>query len=242
MGYEIVPFDRDTPVESTILKGVTHVLSSVAPDSRGDPVLDAHGADLRGSRTLYWAGYLSSTAVYGSHESGWVDENTPPEPTSERGIARVAAEQAWAASGLPAHTFRLSGIYGPGRNVLRELRNGTARIIVKPGHVFSRIHVDDIVATLETSIARPAPGAVYNVSDDEPAPSSDVVAYGAWLLDVEPPPIEAFEDAVMSVALRSFYAENRWVSNVRIRDELGVDLEYPTYREGLTALLETERA
>ena len=161
---------------------------------------------------------------------------------SERGIARVAAEEAWAATGLPLHTFRLAGIYGPGRNVLRQLRKGTARRVVKAGQVFSRIHVSDIVTTLETAIARAAPGALYNVADDEPASAAEVVEYGAWLLGIEPPPATLLEEADLTAAARAFYADNRRVSNARLRDVLGVDLRYPTYREGLTALLAVEGA
>jgi nucleoside-diphosphate-sugar epimerase len=148
----------------------------------------------------------------------------------------VRAEGHWLASGLPVHIFRLAGIYGPGRNALESVRAGTARRIVKPGQVFGRIHVEDIAAVLTASIARPNPGAIYNVADDEPAPPEDVVAYAAELLGMPPPPAVPFEEAELSPAARSFYADNRRVDNRRIRHELGVELRFPSYREGLLAL------
>jgi nucleoside-diphosphate-sugar epimerase len=173
-----------------------------------------------------------------------VDEATPLRPLGERGRARVAAEAAWlalhAAHGVPVHVFRLAGIYGPGRGPFEKVRAGAARRIIKPGQVFSRIHVDDIGATLAASIARPNPGAAYNVCDDEPAPPEDVLAHAAALLGLPPPPEVAFEDADMSPMARSFYAESKRCANRRIREELGVRLAYPTYREGLAAVLAAE--
>ena len=165
-------FSREQPlVEPRLaLDGVTHLLTSIAPDAEGDPVLDRHLDDLRAIPTLRWVGYLGTTAVYGDRQGGWVDETTPIEPTLARADRRARAEAAWLASGLPAHIFRLAGIYGPGRNALVSLREGTARRIVKPGQMFSRIHVEDIATVLEASMARPRPGAIYNVCDDEPAP------------------------------------------------------------------------
>jgi nucleoside-diphosphate-sugar epimerase len=167
-----------------------------------------------------------------------VDETTPPAPTTARGRARLAAEAAWRATGLPVHIFRLAGIYGPGRSPFEKLRAGTAQRIVKPGQVFSRIHVDDIAAVLAASIAAPAPGTVYNLCDDEPAPPQDVIAHAAALLGLPPPPevpwVEA--EAGLSPMARSFYAESKRIRNDRIK-ALGVRLAYPTYREGLAAIL-----
>jgi len=233
-GWPMFAFDRDRPLRPEALAGVTHVLTSIPPDEMGDPVLDRHGADLRGVR---WIGWLGTTAVYGDRQGGWVDEDTPIEPTLARADRRARAEAAWLASGLPVHIFRLAGIYGPGRNAFVNLRQGTARRIVKPGQVFSRIYVEDIATVLEASIARPRPGAIYNVCDDELAPPDQVVAHAAKLMGVEPPPAQDYATAELSPMARTFYRDNRRVRNDRIKAELGVRLAYPNYREGLAALL-----
>lgn len=218
------------------LDRATHLLSSVAPDAEGDPALREAQEQIAAARPD-WVGYLSTTGVYGDHGGDWVDEDTPLTPSTARGRARVAAEAAWQALGLPLHIFRLAGIYGPGRGPFAKVRAGTARRIVKEGQVFSRIHVDDIAQVLAASIARPDPGAIYNVCDDDPAPPQDVIAEAARLLGLPVPPEVAFEDADLSPMARSFYAESKRVRNDRIKRELGVQLRYPTYREGLTALL-----
>lgn len=230
-------FDRAHPLPADAFAGVTHVLSSIPPDEAGDPVLDLHLRELRALAGLRWVGWLGTTAVYGDRGGAWVDEATLIEPTLARADRRARAEAAWLASGLPVHIFRLAGIYGPGRNAFVNLKDGTARRIVKPGQVFSRIHVDDIATVLEASIARPAPGAVYNVCDDEPAPPQDVVAFAAALMGVPPPPEQPYATAELSPMARTFYRDNRRVRNERIKRELGVTLAYPTYREGLRALL-----
>jgi nucleoside-diphosphate-sugar epimerase len=243
-GYQGFRFDRDRPLRdaSAALAGATHVLTSVAPDEAGDPVLAHHLADLRGCATLEWVGYLGTTGVYGDRAGAWVDEAAAVAPTMRRTRRRVAAEGHWLASGLPVHIFRLAGIYGPGpgRNALDGVRAGTARRIVKPGQVFGRVHVDDIAQVLRASIARPNPGAIYNVADDEPAPPQDVIAFACALLGVAPPPEVPYEQADLSPMARSFYADNRRVCNARIKRELGVRLRYPTYRDGLRAILEQE--
>ncbi|TNF64150.1 MAG: SDR family oxidoreductase [Rhodobacteraceae bacterium] len=218
------------------LAQATHVLQSMAPDQGGDPVLAAHAAELAAARPE-WVGYLSTTGVYGDHQGGWVDESTPLTPATARGLARVQAEQGWEALGLPLHIFRLAGIYGPGRGPFEKVRNGTARRIIKPGQVFSRIHVEDIATVLAASIARPDPGAVYNVCDDDPAPPDAVIAHAAALLGLPPPPEEPFDPATMTPMAASFYAESKRVRNDRIKRDLGVRLAYPGYREGLAALL-----
>lgn len=224
---------------SAALAQATHVLSSVAPDGAGDPVLRALGEDIAKAR-LDWVGYLSTTAVYGHHGGDWVDEDTPLAPTTARGAARVRAEGEWAALGVPLHIFRLAGIYGPGRGPFEKVRDGTARRILKPGQVFSRVHVEDIAAVLAASMARPAPGAVYNVCDDDPASPEDVLSLAAALLGLPEPPMVMFEDAEMTPMARSFYAENKRVRNGRIK-ALGVRLRYPSYREGLAGILAAER-
>ncbi|MEK9795414.1 MAG: SDR family oxidoreductase [Alphaproteobacteria bacterium] len=243
-GIEGFVFDGDAPLAdpAAALDGVTHLLSSVPPGPDGDPVLVHHGSDIADrAGNLAWGGYLSTTGVYGDRGGDWVDENSDLRPATERGERRVAAEARWCAlwreHGLPVHLFRLAGIYGPGRNALATVRSGRAQRIVKPGQVFSRIHVDDIAAVLEASIARPNPGAAYNLCDDDPAPPQKVIAHACALLGVEPPPEIPFEDAELSDMARSFYAESKRVSNTRIKDELGVELAYPDYRAGLAALL-----
>lgn len=223
-----------------LIAQATHVLTSVAPDEGGDPVIADEGAALRAARHLEWVGYLSTTGVYGDTGGGWVDEETVPVPRSARGRARLAAEQAWSATGLPVHIFRLAGIYGPGRGPFEKVRQGTARRIIKPGQVFSRIHVEDIAQVLAASIDRPDPGRIYNVCDDDPAAPQDVLAHAAELLGLPPPPEVDFATADLSPMARSFYAESKRVRNDRIKDQLGVRLRYPDYRAGLAALLETE--
>lgn len=218
------------------LARASHVLTSVAPDGSGDPILRAHAVELAEARPE-WVGYLSTTAVYGDHQGGWVDEETPLSPSTERGAARVKAEADWAALGLPLHIFRLAGIYGPGRGPFEKVRDGTARRIIKPGQVFSRIHVEDIAQVVAASMTHPRPGAVYNLCDDDPAPPEDVIGHAAELLGLPLPPAIPYDQAEMTPMARSFYAESKRVRNDRIKAELGVKLLYPTYREGLAALL-----
>jgi nucleoside-diphosphate-sugar epimerase len=223
------------------LADATHLLSSIAPDEAGDPALAAHGAEIAAA-PLRWVGYLSTTGVYGDHQGGWVDESTPLTPSTQRGVQRVRAEAEWQALGLPLHIFRIAGIYGPGRGPFEKVRDGTARRIVKPGQVFSRIHVDDIAQVLEASVNRPNPGAIYNLCDDDPAPPEDVIGHAATLLGLPLPPAIAFDQADLSPMARSFYAESKRVRNDRIKSELGVRLIHPDYRAGLAALLRAESA
>jgi len=237
-------FDRDHPLEPAAFAGVTHILISVPPDEAGDPVFDRHRDDIAAISGLAWLGYLSTTGVYGNRGGGWVDENSALSPSGARGRRRAAAEAAWLdlsrGRGVPVHVFRLAGIYGAGRSPFDALRAGTAKRIDKPGQVFSRIHVDDIANVLMASIARPRPGAVYNVCDDEPAASADVITHAAGLLGMAPPLLVPFEVAELSRMARSFYDDNKRVSNALIKAELGVSLRYPTYRDGLAAILAAE--
>ncbi|MFN6978468.1 MAG: SDR family oxidoreductase [Gemmobacter sp.] len=223
------------------LAGASHILASAAPGPAGDPFLAAHGAAMAAARPR-WAGYLSTTGVYGDHGGGWIDEDAPLAPGTERGRARVAAEAQWQATGLPLHIFRLAGIYGPGRGPFEKLRDGTARRIVKPGQVFSRIHVDDIARALAASMAAPMPGSIWNLCDDEPAPPEDVLTHAACLLGLPPPPAVPYAEAeaTMTPMARGFYAESKRVRNDRIKRDLGLRLLYPTYREGLAAVLAAE--
>lgn len=222
------------------LAQATHILCSAAPDAVGDPFLRAVPA-IAGSGAV-WVGYLSTTGVYGDHGGGWVDETTPLTPQSDRGRQRVMAEAQWRETGLPVHIFRLAGIYGPGRGPFEKVRDGTARRIIKPGQIFSRIHVDDIAQVLMASIARPNPGAAYNVCDDNPCPPQDVIAHAAHLLGLPEPPAVPFEKVkpTMTPMALGFYQESKRVRNDRIKDELGVQLLYPDYPQGLAALLRDE--
>ena len=228
-------------VTVTDLGKADHILISAPPEQDGsDPVLNFAEAALAALQDqIKWVGYLSTTGVYGDHQGAWIDEETPAGLLSERGQRRVAAEAQWAATGLPMHYFRLAGIYGPGRNSLRALQNGTARRVVKQGQVFSRIHLADITRILEASMANPNAGRAYSVCDDTPAPPQDVVTYAAELMGVSPPALQDFATAELSPMARSFYGENKRIRNNRIKEELGVSLEYPDYRAGLSALWES---
>jgi nucleoside-diphosphate-sugar epimerase len=222
-----------------VLEEATHILCSAAPDAKGDPFLQAMPEI--GRSKAGWVGYLSTTGVYGDHDGGWVDEETPLTPQSDRGRQRVLAEGQWLATGLPVHIFRLAGIYGPGRGPFEKVRDGTARRIIKPGQVFGRIHVDDIAQVLEASIRHPNPGAAYNVCDDNPCPPQEVIGYAAQLLGMPEPPAVPFEvvEPTMTPMAKGFYSESKKVRNDRIKDELGVKLLYPDYPQGLAALLAT---
>ena len=249
LNFETVPFDRKTPIENfdPVFETVTHVLLSIPPDQSGDPELDVHGDDLaRHAGHLDWLAYLSTVGVYGDTGGKPVSETSRLLPTQERSRFRGLAETRWQNAAvrarLPLHVFRLAGIYGPGRSPLDKVRAGSPQRIAKPGHLFSRIHVADIAAVLKASIAKPNPGGVYNVCDDEPAEPSDVIKYACELLGASVPDEMAFEDAAttMGALQQSFWADNRLVMNDRIKDELGVTLDYPDYKAGLQAVLAVE--
>lgn len=225
------------------LQSATHLLISAAPNADGDAVLNDLRDDISNhAKKLEWVGYLSTTGVYGDAAGGWVDEDSPLRPSTKRGQMRVDAEADWQAiKDLPLHIFRLAGIYGPGRGPFSKVREGTARRIIKKNQVFSRIHVDDIAQILAASIARPNPGAIYNMCDDDPAPPQDVIAHAAELLGLPLPPEVDFETAHMTPMARSFYAESKRVRNDRIKTELGVKLSHPDYRTGLASLLDLEQ-
>jgi nucleoside-diphosphate-sugar epimerase len=240
LGY--IPIDIADSTESlrTALPTVTHLLVSAPPDREGDPLLVRYAADIAAASSLTWVGYLSTIGVYGDRDGAWVDETTAPNPQTDRSRWRLDAEKAWIALGRShsarVEIFRLPGIYGPGRSAIDNLRAGTARRIVKPGHVFNRIHVADIANTLAAAIATPARYDIYNVADDEPASSEDVLLYAAKLLQVPPPPALPITSAELSPMAKSFYSECRRVANQRIKRDLGVKLAYPTFREGLQAI------
>ncbi|TCT18103.1 SDR family oxidoreductase [Thiobaca trueperi] len=250
LGMRTIPFDgtHASAEVQDALGQATHLLSSIPPDADGDPVLRLHTTDLETlAGSLQWLGYLSTTGVYGDCDGDWIDEDRTPKPATVENQRRLDAEDDWLGLGArmatPAQVFRLPGIYGPeGRNVIDSLEAGRARRIVKPGQVFNRIHVDDLVAVLLAALERPHAGRIYNLSDDEPAPADEVLCHAAALMGIEPPPAEPFEEAGLSPFARHFYAECKRVSNQRIKQELGVHLRYPTYREGLRAIAEARAA
>ncbi len=230
-------------VSSALAKAVAEadaVLVSVQPAEDGDPALGPLRAALMAAPNLRWIGYLSTIGVYGDQGGAWIDEATPPAPTNARTRQRVDIEEAWLQlgrdSGKPVQIFRLSGIYGPGRNAITKLRAGTANRLIKPGQVFNRIHVDDIAGVLMASLAKPRQGAVYNVTDDEPGPPQDVITFAAGLTGLEPPPEIPFEQAKLSPMAASFYGESKRVSNALVKREFGYAFRYPTYREALRDL------
>ena len=230
-------------VSSALAKAVAEadaVLVSVQPAEDGDPALGPLRDALIAAPNLRWIGYLSTIGVYGDQGGAWIDEATPPAPTNARTRQRIEIEEAWLQlgrdSGKPVQIFRLSGIYGPGRNAITKLRNGTANRLIKPGQVFNRIHVDDIAGVLMASLAQPRQGAVYNVTDDEPGPPQDVITFAAELTGLEPPPEIPFEQARLSPMAASFYGESKRVSNALVKREFGYAFRYPTYREALRDL------
>lgn len=236
------------------LKAADAILVSIAPDARqhdaqssfrGDPVLADFAADLQALPQKPWIGYLSTVGVYGNHDGAWVDEAADCRPVSRRSRARLLAETAWQnladEVGLALGIFRLSGIYGPGRNPLEKVARGEGRRINKPGQVFNRIHVNDIATALRLAVERNKAG-IFNITDNEPAPPQDVVAFAAGLLEVEVPPLIAFEDADLSPMGRSFYGENKRVCNARSKTQLGMDYSVPDYRAGMRLALESWKA
>lgn len=235
-----VVFDGTAPSPDLhqALREATHLVMSAAPDEQGDPLLRHH--EMADARCLQWVGYLSTVGVYGDHDGAWVDETSYTHPVSKRSVQRVAAEQAWQQCqdvlGISYSAFRLAGIYGRNRSMLDKVRSGTARRIIKPGQVFNRIHVDDI-GRVVAAAAKTKSDGIFNVTDDQPCPPQDVVAHAAALLGVDPPAEISFEDANLSPMGRSFYGENKRVSNAKIKQAYG-PLLYPSYREGLAGLMQ----
>ena len=239
-GWDIFPFSTDRPLadpEAT-LKDVDAVLTTITAIGGTDPVLDAHGdvlADFNG-----WSGYVSATSVYPDQPDDFCFEDTPPAPATERGKARVIAEQRWQEL-LNSEIFRVAGIYGPGRSPFDGLRNGTARIITREGQVFNRIHLDDICQIIIAAIKQPRRGRIINLADNKPAPQGDVVRYAAKLINLAPPEPQTLEQANLSPMARSFYVSRRKVGSRVIKPELDIDLLYPDYESGLRAILNAEQ-
>ena len=239
--YRMHVFDGEVPGTTLRedLRQATHVLLSIPPDERGDPALNLHRADLDAAPNLEWIGYFSTVGVYGDFGGNWIDEDAPTRPQNVRSKQRVAAEQAWRGyaeeRGVPLFIERLAGIYGPGRSAFDKLREGTARRIVKPNQVFNRIHVADI-GRITARAAYSKLSGTFNLTDNEPAPPQDLVTYAAAKMGIAPPPEVPFETASMTEMARSFYSDNKRVSNKRLLKTLDVDLLYPTYREGLDGI------
>jgi dTDP-4-dehydrorhamnose reductase len=239
--YRVHLFDGDAPGRTLDddLRDATHVVVSIPPDEAGDPVLRHHRVDLASAPNLQWIGYYSTVGVYGDFGGEWVDESAATRPINQRSKLRVVVEQQWrdfaAARGVPLTIFRLAGIYGPGRSTFDKLRAGDARRIVKRGQVFNRIHVEDI-GRITALAAEARLAGTFNVADDEPAPPQDLVTHAAGMIGVAPPAEVPFETAEMSPMARSFYSDNKRVSNARIKAALGIALLYPTYREGLASI------
>lgn len=244
-GVPIVPFADPAPA----LAHATHVVLTAAPAEAGDPVLAAHAKALAGAPNLTWIGYLSTTGVYGDRGGAWVTEAEAPAPSKPQSVARRAAEEAWAAfaarRGAALDLIRLAGIYGPGRSPFDDLRAGRARRIVKPGHAFNRIHVADIAGLVLAAAAHPGEAGrarILHGADDEPAPQAEVVAEAARLLGLPAPPEIPFAEAArtMSPMALGFWSENRRVANALTKAATGWVPRYPSYREGLAAILAEE--
>lgn len=242
--FQLLPFDGASErVDPRVLRALIEadaLLVSAGPDVDGDPVLRRLTKEVAAAPRLKKIVYLSTIGVYGDHGGSWIDETAATQPHNRRSQQRLAAERLWldlAAAGREVYVLRLSGIYGPGRNVLRKLQDGTAKRLIKPGQVFNRIHVADIAQAINACLLGTAPGGVYNVTDDEPAPPQDVVSFAAQKLGAPPPPEQDFDSATLSPMQRSFYGENKRVSNARMKRDLGVEPGFPTFREGIAALV-----
>ena len=240
-GWQVYRFADDVPLTDPeeALDGVDAVLSTITAIGGSDPVLDAHGDVLSGFTG--WSGYVSATSVYPDRPDGFCYEDTPTDPATKRGKARVIAEARWQEL-LGTELFRAAGIYGPGRSPFDSLRDGTARIIEHRGQLFNRIHVDDICRIIIAAMNRPRRGRIVNLADEKPAAQGDVVRHAAGLLGVSPPEPQSLEEADLSAMARSFYVSRRRVGSKVIGPELGVRLLYPDYESGLAAILAAEKA
>ncbi len=244
-GIEAIHFER---VHQDVLSSFSYILSSVPPLKQGDPVLDRYSPWLTDDKNATWIGYLSTTGVYGDTGGALVDEKNALNPSNDRSVWRAQADEQWrnlhARDKLPVQVFRLASIYGPGRSVFDRLRSGPGRRIDRPGHLFSRIHVEDIVAVLRASMAKPSPGEIYNLCDDQPVEQQYIEAFASQLMGIEPPALVPFDEArkdMSSMAL-SFWQDNRRVGNDKIKRELGIELIYQDYKSGLTAIWQNENS
>jgi len=236
-----------SPLLAEHLASATHLISSVAPLREMplvDPVLALLAPLIQEGALpeLRWTGYLSTIGVYGDQDGSWIDEGATCRSLQTRSIARLAAEQAWQQLGrnchLPVAILRLSGIYGPGKNAVVDACAGRSRMLIKPGQVFNRIHVNDLARATVAAAKRRYDG-VLNITDDRPAPPQDVIRFAHGLVGRRPPPAVDFATADISPMARSFYSENKRVRNSRSRDVLDLQYNYPDYRAGLLSLAST---
>lgn len=236
-----VPLDLDAADVGDWVTGSALLVGSIPPDGDGDPAVRQWQAALAARRTGSHAVYLSTTGVYGDRGGRWAFEQEAPTPLSPEATRRVVAEGQWLALPGPVSVLRLPGIYGPGRSALDQLRAGTARAVVKPGQIFSRIHRDDIVSAIIALAGRPGAAGIFNLADDAPAPSHEVTLEAARLLGLPAPPLQAFDAAALSPMAQRFWAECKRVPNARAKARLGWRPQYPTYREGLAVCLAAAR-
>ena len=239
-GFGVYFFPGEECLIEVQLVSATHIIVTIPPKEEGDVVFREFREAIIQAKNLKWLGYISSTGVYGNHNNKWVDETSFLTPSNERNLLRVKVENQWLELGrkksIGIHIFRSAGIYGPGRNMLETVKSGKARRIEKKGQVNGRIHVEDLVSVLKASIGKPNPGSIYNVCDDEPAPSKEVVEFACQLLKINPPPVISFNKAELSEMARIFYLDNKKIKNKKIKIELNIKLKYPNYREGLKAI------
>ena len=234
-------FDDEEKIESVLSKN-SYILSTAPPENSKDPVVENYGHLLKkNSERVKWAGYLSTTSVYGDKKGEWVTEDTELEPNLERSISRVAAENSWIKLGenllIKTVIFRLAGIYGPGQSLVdRLMKDEDVYIVDKPAHLFNRIHVDDIVGAIEMAISSKSEAKIFNLSDDLPAKQLDVAKFAANLLKRKSPQTVSLESDLVSEMARSFYKEEKKVSNTRLKDELGYKLVFPSFKEGLFSI------
>lgn len=227
-----------------VLKTSSHILISIPPNDLGDIVFQDFKYLIKEHANIKWIGYLSSTAVYGNHNGAWVNENTNTNPSSQRGMSRRLAESQWLQFGkennVSVNIFRLSGIYGPNRNTLLQVKNGKAFSVYKEDQVFSRIHISDIAKTIESAMEKKLKNEIFNLADDYPCSSIEVNSYAANLLALPEPEIINYKEANLSEMAKEFYRDNKRISNQKIKDILNVKLKFPTYREGLKQLFTDE--
>ena len=236
---QIINYER-SQIEKA-LETSTHILMSIPPNTGGDIVFQDYKEFIESCKNIKWIGVLSTSSVYGNHDGDWVDENTKTVPTNQRGVNRILAENQWLEFGkekdIATNIFRLPGIYGPGRNVLAQVKNGTRRSINKEGQIFSRIHVLDIARVVEIAMNKSLKSEVFNVCDDLPCSSVEVNEYAAYLLQVPHPEVVNYEDANLTGIAAEFYKDNKKVRNQKMKDLLGVTLKYPNYKDGLNNCL-----
>lgn len=239
--HRALSFAPDESLKAQCAKA-THLVICSGPD-RGaplhDPVHDFFNSTVVELPILQWVGYLSTIGVYGNHHGGWVNESTSCQSEQVRSQMRLQAEAQWTVLAnkwrVPLASLRLSGIYGPGRNAIKDALAGRARMLIKPEQVFNRIHVSDL-ARATVAAAKLCHSGILNITDDTPAPPQDVVRYAHDLAGKPAPPAVNFADATLSDMARSFYSENKRVSNALSKQALDFEYQYPSYKEGLDAV------